>query len=247
MQLYTRTDIGLVRSSNQDCVDGGFLFDGKLMWAVLCDGMGGANGGNVASQTAVDVTKKMIVAFDRKSSDYQAEDFLRDILDKANSAIYNKQRKDFTLQGMGTTMELIVAHKGWAMIIHVGDSRVYRIHNKKIKQLTQDHSVVQEMVNRGEITLEQAQVHPNKNFITRAVGVDPYVIPDYIEAPFSDEDILIVCSDGLTNYISDQQILSYAESCSGDELTDALTEEAKRNGGGDNISVAVMYANNIRE
>ena len=247
MQLYTRTDIGLVRSSNQDSVNGGFLYDGKLMWAILCDGMGGANGGNVASQTAVKVTNEMIVSFDRKCNDYQAEEFLREVVAKANSTIYNKQRKDFTLQGMGTTMELIVANKGWAMIVHVGDSRVYRIHNKKIKQLTQDHSVVQEMVNRGEITPEQAMVHPNKHYITRAVGVDPVVTADYIEAPFSNEDMLIVCSDGLSNYITEKKILSYAESYSGDELTFALTEEAKRNGGGDNISVAVMYANNIRE
>ena len=247
MQLYTRTDIGLVRSSNQDSVDGGFLYDGRLMWAVLCDGMGGANGGNIASQTAVEVTNDMIVSFDRKFTDYQAEEFLREVVARANSTIYHKQRKDSSLQGMGTTMELIVANKGWAMITHVGDSRVYRIHNGKIKQLTQDHSVVQEMVNRGEITPEQAMVHPNKHYITRAVGVDPDVIPDYIEAPFSDDDMLIVCSDGLSNYIRDKKILSYAESCSGDELTYALTEEAKLNGGGDNISVAVMYANNIRE
>jgi len=247
MELYTRTDIGLVRKSNQDSVDGGFLYDKKVMWAVLCDGMGGANGGNVASQTAVAVAKENMITFDKRANDYESEAFLKGIVEKANTAIYQRQKQEFTLQGMGTTMELIVVNKGWAMIAHVGDSRVYRIHNGRIRQLTTDHSVVQEMVSRGELTPEQARVHPNKNYITRAVGVAEDIQIDYIEAPFSDEDILIACSDGLTNYITDETILSFSGQVYGERLAYALTEQAKLNGGGDNISVVVMYANTIRE
>ena len=247
MELYTRTDIGLVRSSNQDSVDGGFLHDGKVMWAVLCDGMGGANGGSVASSTAVKVARENMSFFDIHASEAQSENFLCEVVAKANSAVYNRQKRDISLHGMGTTMELVVVCRRWVMVAHVGDSRVYCIHRNKIRQITEDHSVVQEMVNRGELTPQQARVHPNRNYITRAVGVSPGVRTDYIELPFENNDILIVCSDGLSNYISGESILSYSKLYEGDELTNALVEKAKNHGGADNISVAVLYANNIRE
>ena len=208
MELYTRTDIGLVRSSNQDSVDGGFLHDGKVMWAVLCDGMGGANGGSVASSTAVKVARENMSFFDIHASEAQSENFLCEVVAKANSAVYNRQKRDISLHGMGTTKE---------------------------------------MVNRGELTPQQARVHPNRNYITRAVGVSPGVRTDYIELPFENNDILIVCSDGLSNYISGESILSYSKLYEGDELTNALVEKAKNHGGADNISVAVLYANNILE
>ncbi len=247
MELFTRTDIGLVRSSNQDTVDGGILYNGNAVWAVLCDGMGGANGGNIASETAAQVAQENIGFFDAHNSENQSEDFLREIIDKANSAVYDKQCQHTELRGMGTTMELVVAMNNKAMIAHVGDSRVYLVHNNGIKQITVDHSVVQEMVNRGELTPQQAMVHPNKNYITRAVGVESCIKSDYIEVPFENNDVIIVCSDGLSNYIPIESILNYVKLYSGDELTNLLVEAAKRHGGGDNISVAVLYANNIRE
>ncbi|MEE1057084.1 MAG: Stp1/IreP family PP2C-type Ser/Thr phosphatase [Acutalibacteraceae bacterium] len=247
MELYTQTDIGLVRSSNQDAVEGGMLYDGTVMWAVLCDGMGGANGGSVASDIATTVVRENIGFFDIDGSDYQSENFLREIIDKANNKVYRKQRRDITLQGMGTTMELVVVKNNWAMVAHVGDSRVYHISKENIRQVTVDHSVVQEMVDRGELTPQQAMVHPVKNYITRAVGVNLDVQSDYIEFPFKDDDIIIVCSDGLSNYIPNDSILSYVKLYSGTALTEALIEAAKKHGGGDNISVAVLYANNIRE
>jgi len=243
MKLYTQTDIGLVRSSNQDTVDGGTLYDGALVWTVLCDGMGGANGGSVASDIARNVVKENIGLFDMHSSEYQSEDFLLDIVAKANSNIYHTQRKDPDLKGMGTTLELIVAVQGRAMVAHVGDSRIYLVHNGEINQITVDHSLVQEMVNRGEITPEQAMVHPRKNYITRAVGVIPYIDADYIRLPFAGDDILIACSDGLSNYISMESILNHIRLYEDEALTNALIESAKSRGGGDNISVAVLYAN----
>ena len=243
MKLYTQTDIGLVRSSNQDTVDGGTLYDGTVVWTVLCDGMGGANGGNVASDIARNAVKENISLFDIHYSEYQSEDFLRDIVDKANSSVYHAQRKDPSLKGMGTTFELIVAVQGKAMITHVGDSRIFLIHNGEIQQITVDHSLVQEMVDRGEITPEQAMVHPSKNYITRAVGVNPYIESDYIEVSFADNDILIACSDGLSNYIPKEGILNHVKLYEEEKLTNALIESAKSRGGGDNISVAVLYAN----
>ena len=110
MELFTRTDIGLVRSSNQDAVDGGLINDGNSLWAVLCDGMGGANGGNIASQTTVDVAKENIGFFDFNGGEYQSENFLKEIVYKANSTVYHKQLKNSELSGMGTTMELVLIH-----------------------------------------------------------------------------------------------------------------------------------------
>ncbi len=246
MEIYTLTDIGRVRQSNQDAVDGGIIND-NVMWAVLCDGMGGVNGGNIASEIAVQTVKENIGFFDSNASEYQSETFLTEIVEKANSTIYHKQRKQESLMGMGTTMELVIAVNGRAMISHVGDSRTYLIQNNRIIQITVDHSMVQELVNRGEITAEQARVHPNKNYITRAVGVHPYIESDYIEIPFEQEDVLILCSDGLSNYISDECMLNSVQSYSGKELAQRLVYLANEGGGGDNISVAVLYANKNRE
>ena len=247
MELFTQTDIGLVRSSNQDAVDGGLMHDGNSLWVVLCDGMGGANGGNVASATTVEVAKENIGFFDCNGREYRSESFLKEIVYRANSTVYHMQLKNRELSGMGTTMELVLVHNKKAMITHVGDSRVYLVHNNEITQLTVDHSVVQELVDRGELTPEQARVHPNKNFITRAVGINPYIEVDYKEVPFDDDDIIIMCSDGLSNYISDEGILEFVRQYKANNLTNALVEEAKQQGGRDNITVAVIYANNIRE
>ena len=246
MEIYTLTDIGRVRKSNQDAVDGGIIND-NVMWAVLCDGMGGANGGNVASEIAVQTVKENIGFFDPKASEYKSETFLTEIVEKANSTIYHKQRKDENLMGMGTTMELVIAVNGRAMIPHVGDSRTYLVQNNRIIQITVDHSMVQELVNRGEITAEQARVHPNKNYITRAVGVHPYIESDYIEIPFGQDDVIILCSDGLSNYISNECMLNSVQNYSGEELAQRLVDLANEYGGGDNISIAVLYANKNRE
>lgn len=246
MEIYTLTDIGRVRKSNQDAVDGGIIND-NVMWAVLCDGMGGANGGNVASEIAVQTVKENIGFFDPKASEYKSETFLTEIVEKANSTIYHKQRKDENLMGMGTTMELVIAVNGRAMIAHVGDSRTYLVQNNRIIQITVDHSMVQELVNRGEITAEQARVHPNKNYITRAVGVHPYIESDYIEIPFGQDDVIIICSDGLSNYISNECMLNSVQNYSGEELAQRLVDLANEYGGGDNISIAVLYANKNRE
>lgn len=247
MEFYLRTDVGLVRESNQDMVDAGKLSDGKSVWAVLCDGMGGENGGNIASEMATEVARENMANYNINSRWKQSEYFLRDVVDKANSVIYNRQKKDFSLRGMGTTMELIVAHNKRARIAHIGDSRVYIVSRGVITQLTTDHSYVQEMVNRGKLTPEQARVHPKRNFITRAVGAFSSVKLDYIEVPFEGDDIIIACSDGLSNYIPIESIQSCSQLYYGDELTEKLVDYAKECGGGDNISVVVLYANNKRE
>ena len=207
MEVYLKSDIGLVRSSNQDACKCG-IFPDRSVWAVVCDGMGGANGGNVASEVAVETVSGLLEKnYKETLTDDQTVDLLTSIVQKANSKLYKMQKKDASLRGMGTTIELALIRDGAAHIVHAGDSRVYSIRGNKIKQLTTDHSVVQEMVEKGEITPEQARVHPNKNYITRALGIVPQIHLDYIEAPFEQGDILLMCSDGLSNYLTPAELV----------------------------------------
>ena len=240
MEVYLKSDIGLVRSSNQDACKCG-IFPDRSVWAVVCDGMGGANGGNVASEVAVETVSGLLEKnYKETLTDDQTVDLLTSIVQKANSKLYKMQKKDASLRGMGTTIELALIRDGAAHIVHAGDSRVYSIRGNKIKQLTTDHSVVQEMVEKGEITPEQARVHPNKNYITRALGIVPQIHLDYIEAPFEQGDILLMCSDGLSNYLTPAELVTLSLENEGEAFTDALVESAKGLGGSDNITVAVI-------
>ena len=142
---------------------------------------------------------------------------------------------------MGTTCDLVFVRNGIAHVVHVGDSRTYSIRNGKILQITEDHSLVQEMVRRGELTPDQAMRHPNKNLITRALGVSHEVHIDYIEAEFNDGDVLLICSDGLSNFVSRADMVRTAGETEGELMIDTLVEIAKRHGGHDNITVTVIY------
>ena len=142
---------------------------------------------------------------------------------------------------MGTTCEFVLVKDTTVHVVHVGDSRTYAIRGGKIKQLTEDHSVVQEMVRRGEITSEQAQNHPNKNFITRALGIKPDVHLDYIETNFIYGDVLLVCTDGFSNCVSTGDMVKLCHENRGEGLPEKLVEKAKDGGGTDNITVVVIY------
>ena len=150
-------------------------------------------------------------------------------------------QNDVELTGMGTTCEFVLVKDTTVHVVHVGDSRTYAIRGGKIKQLTEDHSVVQEMVRRGEITAEQAQNHPNKNFITRALGIKPNVHLDYIETNFIYGDVLLICTDGLSNCVTTGDMVKICHENRGQGLTDTLVEKAKDGGGTDNITVTVIY------
>lgn len=242
MEIFAQSDIGLVRKNNEDACRFGIISD-NAAWAVVCDGMGGAKGGNVASSLAVETVEKLLNEeyYDELTKE-QTVDFLTSIVQRANSEIYKTQKNDRGLSGMGTTIELVFVKDNLAHVVHAGDSRVYGIRGNMIQQITIDHSVVQEMVDSGEITPEEALVHPNKNFITRALGVNAQIHLDYIEVPFEKGDTVIICTDGLTNYISMERILGAALEDRGDQLTQRLIETAKNCGGGDNITVAIIYA-----
>ncbi len=241
MEVFSRTDIGLVRKENQDS-SAFSVISSDCVWAVICDGMGGANGGKVASSIAVEYISESINKNYKDSMDKdQLSQLLINTVEEANRLIFKTASNDFELTGMGTTCELVFIRNSSVFVIHVGDSRTYSIRGGKILQLTEDHSIVQEMVKRGELTPDQAQNHPNKNFITRAMGINHNVHIDYIEADFSYGDVILICSDGLSNNVSKADMVKTVHENRGVLLIDTLVELAKKQGGSDNISVTVIY------
>ncbi|MGN1137913.1 MAG: Stp1/IreP family PP2C-type Ser/Thr phosphatase [Ruminococcus sp.] len=241
MEVFSKSDIGLVRSQNQDDCRFGVISP-SCVWAVVCDGMGGANGGNIASATAVEyISREIERMYSEDLTKAELSTLMTEIVSQANIEVYNMAQNDVELTGMGTTCEFILVKDTIVHVVHVGDSRTYAIRGGKIKQLTEDHSVVQEMVRRGEITPEQAQNHPNKNFITRALGIKPQVHLDYIEANFIYGDVLLICTDGLSNCVTTGDMVKICHENRGEGLPHKLVEKAKEGGGSDNITVTVVY------
>ena len=240
MQVFSKTDIGLVRSENQDSAAYSVISQ-DCVWAVICDGMGGVQGGKIASVMAVEhITEALNRAYHDSMNDEELSQLLIRSVDEANALIYQKSVNTPELSGMGTTCDLAFVRGHAVHIVHVGDSRTYSIRGSAMYQLTEDHSVVQEMVNRGELTPDEAMSHPNKNFITRAIGVSPEVHIDYIEAEYAQGDVILLCSDGLSNYVSKADMVRVVNESEGDLTVDTLVEMAKRHGGHDNITVTVI-------
>ena len=240
MEILSKTDRGLVRSDNQDYCLSGKISD-NCAWAVVCDGMGGANGGHTASTTASEYIAREIQNL--YTNDFTKEELVAlmiNIVVGANLEVYNIARKNVELIGMGTTCELVFVRDSVAHIVHVGDSRTYLFRNNKMIQLTEDHSLVQEMVKRGEITQEEARNHPNKNFITRAVGVRNFIETDYIEQELQPNDAILICTDGLTNCVTDEEMTEIVKNNRGDIRVKKLVDKAKDGGGTDNITVIVI-------
>lgn len=241
MEVFSKSDIGLVRTTNQDDCRFGVISP-SCVWAVVCDGMGGANGGNIASATAVEyISEEIEKMYSEDLTKTELATLMTEIVSQANSKIFELSKTDPELTGMGTTCEFVLVKDTMVHVVHIGDSRTYAIRGGKIKQLTEDHSVVQEMVRRGEITFEQAQTHPNKNFITRALGIKPELHLDYIEANFIYGDVLLICSDGLSNHVTTGDMVKICHENRGEGLVDTLVEKAKDGGGNDNITVTVIY------
>lgn len=238
MQIYSRTDIGKKRSSNQDAFFAGELENG-VVFAIVCDGMGGANGGNVASETAVKVISDYILRSYRKEMDgFKVERMLQNAVKSANIDIYEAAEKDALLSGMGTTVVAALLRENELSIAHIGDSRAY-FANEELVQLTRDHSIVQSLLEAGQITPEDAKVHPEKNVITRALGVEKDIIVDTNTFSFENENILLLCTDGLTGYAEPDAILNILKSDLADSA-ERLVNLALEGGGGDNVTVVVL-------
>ncbi len=238
MRVFTKTDIGKVRSMNQDSF---FVSENEngLKLYILADGMGGYKGGEIASKVATTAVSKFITEkFDEidKSKD-SILDLLEDAITFANSAIYEESEQDEELQDMGTTLEVLLIYKNKIYIGHIGDSRIYRIRKNNMKKITTDHSYVEKLIQDGDITREEAYNHPKKNLLMKALGTDKEVDPDLIYTVLSKNDMLIICSDGLTNMITEAEILNIVKESSPEDVVNVLVEEANESGGLDNITV----------
>ncbi len=228
MKMYGATHIGLVRETNQD----NFYIDKSLKWAVVADGMGGHNGGETASSVAVEEIKKsMLQGVGLKES-----------IVNANTVVYNMSLEYPNLLGMGTTIVLCEILGGMANIAHVGDSRAYIYRDGRLVQLTKDHSIVQQLIDSGTITEEQALYHPQRNLITRAVGTEKNINVDYLTTDFKDGDYILICSDGLSSYVEEHEIKSIMDNSVTGEMTEKLINAANNSGGKDNVTVVIIKA-----
>lgn len=239
MRIFSKTDTGLVRTTNQDAYFAGEIAD-SAVFAVLCDGMGGANAGNIASETAVKrIYEYVLNSYRRNMTEEDIEKLLKNAVISANIELYDMSVNDPALSGMGTTAVLALIRNGQAVMAHVGDSRIYLV-NDGIKQLTRDHSVVQSLIESGKITPEDAKVHPRKNVITRAIGAEEEVAVDTGRLSLESGDALMLCSDGLTNYLETEDILNIFKSTDIEKIPAALVDAANAGGGGDNITVVTV-------
>ena len=207
MQSWGLTDKGCVRKMNQDAYDIQQL-DRNTLLCVVCDGMGGAKSGNIASSLAVDVFSQEIQRTWTPNMEWdKADQMMKSAVKLANFTVYDQARQFEEFDGMGTTLVAALIRGRKVSVVNVGDSRAYRISQNGIRQITKDHSVVQMMVDRGELTPEAAKRYPGKNLITRAVGTESSVVCDVFRQELNQGDFLLLCSDGLSNLMDDQEIL----------------------------------------
>lgn len=240
MIAYGKSDKGRVRPTNQDAFAIDLQPDGALL--AVCDGMGGANAGNVASRFAIEA---FMGVMRRSLQPGMARGEICDVLTEgvtvANRTVFELAQAQTEFQGMGTTLVGGIATQDSLVLANVGDSRAYRIGRDGATRLTQDHSYVEEMLRRGKLTEEDARAHPHKNLITRAVGVDPTVDCDLYEIELAPEDLLLLCSDGLTGMLRDEEIAALAMQAQDLQgAVDALIAHALANGGTDNITVVLF-------
>ena len=240
MKIVGRTDIGKRRAENQDNFRAGRQPDDSV-WAVVCDGMGGARGGAVASSISVSVMEDALAGGRDDAEDQQAvRRLLEDAMQRANREVYELSSADPSKRGMGTTMVAAVLKNGLAQIVHAGDSRAYLYREGALRRLTRDHSMVQEMVEKGTLTPQEAEVHPNKNLITRAVGVNPLLLVEYGEQPLQEGDLFLLCSDGLTNFTTEDQLCRILAENDFFAAADAMIDAALEAGGQDNITAVLL-------
>lgn len=236
MKIIGNSDMGKVRSENQDA----FWFDQpepNVAYAVVCDGMGGARGGQQASALAKQTVREH---FKTQPKIGKIDTFINQIVQASNQNVYRASVENEELIGMGTTMVIACLLQDKAYIANVGDSRAYHITNGSIHQITKDHSAVQELVDSGHLTERQAKIHPNKNIITRAIGIEDEVEFDLFEVAVSQGDIIILCSDGLTNHVDENEIQFEASGGDFEDLTKRLIDLANSRGGTDNVTVIAI-------
>lgn len=241
MEVWGLTDPGLVRTQNQD-----YYLLQKLgahdLLAVVCDGMGGARSGNVASRLAAEVfTEEIKRGYRPGMSQDKADYLLRTAVSIANTAVYENAQLNADMKGMGTTLVAVLVLGKRAYFANVGDSRGYLMNRQGIQRVTLDHSLVELMVQRGELSSEQAKSYPGKNFITRAIGTEQSVECDLYTSPLRQGDCILLCSDGLTNHLADQELLfEVIHGVNKQDCCQRLMGIAKDRGAPDNVTVVLV-------
>lgn len=242
-EFFSQTDPGLLRDNNEDAV----TFDPDTRLVVLADGMGGYNAGEIAANMATTFIKtelmRWLAEVGRRAGAKEVKRAMEICVDNANRSIFNSANSNAQYTGMGTTLVMAIFQDARVIVGHVGDSRCYLFRSSELYQITRDHSLLQEQLDAGLITPEEAAVSLNKNLVTRALGVEDSVLLEAHEHPVEPEDVYLLCSDGLTDMVSDAQI---AQILAIDEPLNLrakrLVDTANANGGRDNITVLLVYA-----
>ena len=241
MRVLVKTDVGKARDLNEDSY---YVpqEDDDLKLFIVADGMGGYNGGEIASSLAIKAAKSYIETnFISTPKDRESIlELIKSSMQYANMVVYEKSKEDDELKGMGTTMEICFVYENKMYIGHIGDSRIYRIRKHIIRKLTNDHSYVETLVKDGKITREEAKTHPKKNMLMKALGCTEYIEPDVFVRGFLKDDIVLMSSDGLTNMIDEQEIFNIITN-NKENASEMLIQKANDNGGYDNITALIVY------
>jgi protein phosphatase len=243
LEIFGLTDVGRVRDHNEDAIGS----DADLGIVVLADGMGGHRGGEVASAITVNTVLETLAdrlksinsgAIDEETGYHPQSIAVHEAVIEANEAVFASSSENAQYQGMGTTVVVLLFHDQHMTVAHVGDSRLYRYRDGVLEQMTRDHSLMQELVDRGFYTDDQARNSTNKNLVTRAIGVDPTVEIDILEDAVQADDIYLLCSDGLTDMLEDDVIRNTINDNSDDleKIASELIRQSNESGGNDNIS-----------
>lgn len=232
------SDIGLIRQNNEDSWK--MLKDAQFF--VLADGMGGHQAGEIASKETVD---QLCVLFEERLNSCHKdlthmEELLREIIQEVNASVYCMGRENMALKGMGTTLCCLLIHSQGLIYAHVGDSRIYRFRQGQLKQLTQDHSLLRELIDLGQLSEQQADEFIYKNIITKAMGTEPYVEPSVAHIDLKSGDMLLMCTDGLSDLVSLEEMQLIMSEYPEEEITKGLVKKAKQKGGYDNITVILV-------
>lgn len=241
MKVFAKSDIGKARNQNEDYY---YVSDNEIKLYILADGMGGYNGGEIASKLATISTKNYIESNFKQIEPTKENilDLIRSAMEYANMIVYEKAKENVNLENMGTTMEVCLIYENRAYIGHIGDSRIYRIRKDIMRKLSEDHSYVQGLVKNGTISKEEALTHPKKNMLMKALGCTAFIEPDIMVKGFLKDDIILICSDGLTNMLKEQEIFEIVKDDI-DKAANILIDRANELGGYDNISAIIIQNN----
>lgn len=244
---YYKTDRGKVRSVNEDAA-GIFYNNTNQLLTIVADGMGGHQAGEVASNLAIKVAKEEWEISTTIQNPSEAEEWVRSLIEKMNQQIYEYSLDNKEYEGMGTTVVIAICLPDTVTVAHVGDSRSYLYTDQEMKQITEDHSLVNELIRTGQISKDDAEIHPRKNVLLRAIGTEETTQIDTTTIHWNVNERLLLCSDGLTNKVNDEELSAYLDQEDNiDVIIDELIDLANDRGGEDNITLAIVENQSLVE